>query len=124
MTTTLAAPDQFVFAELEKIYRGLELVKFYDSGSTARVYHVRMPIGPAVHHAVDRVIKVFRHDGDVLEITDLDKVFDNEVRHLLATSHTNVIGLYFADYLDIGGNRVPYFIIEYIPGAKDLDQWV
>jgi uncharacterized protein len=124
MTTTLAAPDQVVFAALEQLYPGLELVKFYDSGSTARVYHVRMPIGPAVHHAVERVIKVFRHDGDVLQITDLDKVFDNEVRHLLATSHTNVIGLYFADYLTIVGTSVPYFIIEYIPGAKDLDQWV
>jgi uncharacterized protein len=124
MTTSLEAADQMVFDELEKVYPGLKLVKFYDSGSTARVYHVSMPIGPNVPHAVERVLKVFRHDGDVVEITGLDKVFDNEVRHLLATSHTNVIGLYLANYLIINGTRVPYFMIEYIPGAKDLDQWV
>lgn len=125
MTVELSGTDSLVFEALRKLYSGLELVKFYSTGSTARVYHVRMPIGPNIRHSVDRVIKVFRHDGDIIAFTDVDKVFDNEVRYLLATSHSNIIGLYFADYLNIDGDRrAPYFIIEYIPGAKDLDVWI
>jgi len=125
MGITLTNTDKLVFAKLTELYPTIELLQFFDKGSTARVYRVKLPIGPRLEHRVERIIKVFRHDGQVLNVTDSEQVFQNEIQHLLAISHSNVIGLYYADYLYINKKtKVPYFVTEYIPGAQDLDEWI
>lgn len=103
----------------------LQQIDYFDSGSTARVYRVSMPVGPDLDLRVERIIKVFRHDGDVLTFPDIDDIFHREVHTLLSVSHTNLISIYSAGKLPLTPTCVtPFYVMEYLPGAQDFDQWL
>lgn len=118
--------SQAIFDALNRhLGGGLELLDFFDSGSTARVYRVSLPVGGEPTLRVDRIVKVFRHDGDILAFPDIEAIFHREVRTLLSTSHTNLISIYSAGVLPLESSRsTPFYVMEYLPGAQDLDQWI
>ncbi len=118
--------DESVFLALNAKFRNeLELVAFYDTGSTARVFHVRMPVGYDENLRVDRIVKVCRHDPSVLVFDEIVRAFQTEVKALISVSHTNVMSIYAAGTLTLGEDvSAPYYVMEYVPGACDLDVWL
>ncbi len=120
----LNGTNKQVFDKLLDQLSGMEFVEFFDKGSTARVYHVRLPVGPGMDEQIDRIVKVFRTRTEMNYGIDLNKVFQSEVSNLIKMSHTNVISLYSAGYLEYSGEKLPYYIMEFLPGARDLDEWI
>jgi HD superfamily phosphohydrolase len=122
----LSATDSAVFKAIQEHFDpNAELVHFYDSGSTARVFHVRLPVGNALDFSVDRIVKVFRHDGGVIGFPDVEKVFRREIRSLISSSSTNVVSIYSAGMLEVeSGRSTPFYVMEYLEGAEDFDAWL
>lgn len=124
-TLTLTGPDRAVFDALNGHYDGrLELLHFYDTGSTARVFHVRMPVTDDLNLSVDRIVKVLRHDQPTLSFPDIERAFLQEVRCLISLSHTNLISIYSTGSLEIDGVQARFFVMEYLSGARDLDEYL
>lgn len=123
---TLGSVDEQVFQALNAHYSGtLELVAFYEGLSTTRVFHVRMPVSPDLQLKIDRVIKVFRHDEGNIAFPNLDVVFQQEIRSMMAISHTNIASIYSAGTLPIDFSTATHFyVMEYVPEAKELDYWL
>jgi len=121
----LKGEDKLIFDLLLDRYPRAEFVAFFNNGSTARVYHVQLPVGPDLDLKIDRIIKVFRHDSDLATVMTPEEVFRNEIRNLIAISHSNITALYAAGFLEHpSGQRIPFYEMEYLPGAKDLDVWL
>lgn len=117
--------EKKISCKLKEKYPELEIINYFDSGSTARVFHVRMPIGKNSDQQVERIIKVFRHDGLLSKFLKPEEIFQNEIKMLIGLSHTNLITIYSSGSLEYKkGLVVPYYIMEYIPGAMDLDEWI
>jgi hypothetical protein len=120
----LRGKDKEIFDKLTQQLPGVEFVKFFDRGSTARVYHVRLPVGPDMETRIDRIIKVFRSKMELNQGIDPNLIFQNEVAKLIAITHSNVISVYSAGYLDATEEKLPYYVMEFILGARDLDEWL
>lgn len=120
----LEADNKVVFDQLSQQLPGVEFVEFFDGGSTARVYHVRIPVGPNMGSGINRIIKVFRSKKELKHDIDPDQIFQNEVTKLISISHSNVISVFSAGYLDVHEEKLPYYVMEYLPGARDFDEWL
>ena len=86
----LEGKDKQVFDKLVEKLPGVEFVEFFDRGSTARVYHVLLPIGPEMESRIDRIIKVFKNKAELSQNLDPNIVFQNEITKLISVSHSNV----------------------------------
>lgn len=103
----------------------LEFIGLDPSGSTSRVFHVRMVVSPGLDLKVDRIVKVFRHDGNAVLFPEFDALLQHEVRKLIPISHTNLVSIYYAGTLRIDEETTTrYYVMEYVPGAKTLDNWL
>ena len=124
-TDRLSGLDKEVFDKIEAELPGVEFIDFFKTGSTARVYHVRLPIGLDVKLKVDRIIKVFRDSIEQSSQLDTTELFLNEVQKLISVSHNNVISVYSAGYLRVSETaKLPYYTMEFVPGAVDSDRWL
>jgi uncharacterized protein len=123
---TLSDTDKTVFSALERHFESrVEFVNFYDSGSTARVFHVRLPVGDELGFSVDRIVKIFRHDGGVIGFPDIASIFQREIKALISSSHTNLVSIYSAGMLQLDkGISTPFYVMEYLEGAEDFDIWL
>src|SRR5262245_15916805 len=120
---TAGSQEARVFDALVKQLGDVDLLDYFDSGSTARVFLVSLPIGSGFSGRVSRIVKVFRHDSAIGVGPEI--LFQNEVQALMSTSHTNLIAIYAVGVLPLEGSPdVPYYIMEYLPGASDLDSWI
>lgn len=123
--TLLNGRDAQIFSKIEEQIPGTELVGFFKTGSTARVYHVHLPLGMGDRLKVDRIIKVFRNKIEQTMDLDVDEVFQDEIIKLISVSHNNVISVYNAGYLIISDKeKLPYYIMEFLPSARDFDKWL
>ncbi|MFA6957709.1 MAG: protein kinase [Thermoanaerobaculia bacterium] len=119
----LKPSDRIPFTALNQHFGGtLHLEAFYESGSTARVYHVKQRLGLGDSYRVDRIAKVFRHDSADLPPLASTSMFLKEVQTLLSVAHTNIVSLYDAGSLQLEPTvSTHYFLMEYLPGGRDLD---
>lgn len=114
--------DKEIFDALKLLIPGIEFLDYFSNGGTSRVFLVNLPIGLGGNFKVKKIIKVARHDLEQDLI--IEDVFRNELENLVSISHTNVIGLDWFSALKLAGQAVPFFVMEYLEGARDFDVWL
>ena len=129
MTDKLDATTKEVWRAVNKAFRGaLSLEKYYDKGSTARVFLVTQRVGRfakgTTSPEVRRIVKVARHDSDDETLDAFSSIFENEIATLIEVVHTNVVGFLDAGTVQLRGQVVPFYVMEFLPGAEDFDDYI
>lgn len=122
--------ETVIVNSLNEVYEDLSIRKVFKTGSTARVFLVEICLDDAKKVSVQRVIKVFRHDGEFSKYLKPKDVFINEVAIIAGLADTNVMAIYDAGQIVINGKKktekisIPYYVMEYLPDALDLDKYI
>lgn len=69
-----------------------------------------------------RVIKILKTDLAVRE--DFVKLFSEEIKKLITLTHQNIIKILDAGHVNHASKEYPYYIMEYLEGAMDLQEFL